>query len=102
MIDHLLDCPDAGAGRACRIEDCLPLARIFLRQRLLDDGTQRRLILLPQEPVGKARIVQRVGAAERIHQRAILLLAVHGEQQIALARPEQIGGRPAAHRLVAG
>ena len=102
MIDHLLDLPDAGAGRAGGLQDLLPLARVLLRQRLLDDGAQRRLVLLAGEPVDEARVLQRIGAAERGHQRAVLLLAVDGEQQIAVARLEQIGGRPAADRLVAG
>src|SRR6476660_6360091 len=30
VIDHFLDLPDAGTGRAGRLEDILPLARIFL------------------------------------------------------------------------
>src|ERR1700704_2454605 len=64
VIDHFLDLPDAGAGRACRLEDLLPLARSLLRKRLLDDGAQRRLILLPREPIGEARVFQRVGTAE--------------------------------------
>src|SRR6185437_17142986 len=54
MIDHLLDLPDRGAGRARRIQNLLPLARALLRKRLLDDGPQRRLVLLAREPVGKA------------------------------------------------
>jgi hypothetical protein len=87
MIDHFLDLPDAGAGRARGIQDLFPLARVLLRQRLLDDGPQGRLVFLPGEPVGEARVFQRIGAAERGHQRDVLLLAVDGEQQIALARP---------------
>ena len=69
VIDHLLDLPDAGAGRAGGLQDLLPLARVLLRQRLLDDGAQRRLVFLPREPVGEARVLQRIGAAERGHQR---------------------------------
>src|SRR5262249_39307320 len=56
MIDHLLDLPDAGTGRPGGIEDLLPFAWSLPSQRLLDDGAQRRLVLLPCEPVGKARI----------------------------------------------
>ena len=54
------------------------------------------------EPIGETRVLQRVGAAERGHQRPVLLLVVHGEQQIAVTRLEQIGGWPPAHRLIAG
>ena len=46
----------------------------FFAKRLFDDGAQRRLVFLPREPVGEARVFQRVGAAERRHQRAVLLL----------------------------
>src|ERR1700704_6442875 len=67
VIDHLLDLPDAGAGRACRVEDVLPLARSLRRKRLLDDGAQRRLVFLPGKPIHKARVFQRIGAAEGGH-----------------------------------
>src|SRR6185437_1503120 len=102
MIDHVLDLPDAGAGRAGAVEDAFPLARALLRERLLDDRPQRRLVLLPGEPVGKARVLQRVLAADRRHQRDVLLLVVDGEQQMAVTGLEEIGGRLAAHGLVAG
>src|SRR3954454_20891771 len=38
VIDHLFDLPDTGAGRARCLEEFLPLARILVRKRLLDDG----------------------------------------------------------------
>src|ERR1700759_5155057 len=101
VIDHLLDLPDAGAGRAGGVENLFPLARALLRQRLLDDRAERRLVLLPGEPVGKARIGEGVLAAEGFHQRLILLLIVDGEQQMTVAGLEQIGGRLAADRLIA-
>src|SRR5262245_13644131 len=93
MVDNFLDLPDRGAGRARGIQDLLPFARALYRERLLDDGAQRRLVFLAREPVDKARIVEDVLAAERGHQRAILLLVVDGEQQMPLARLEEIGGR---------
>ena len=101
MVDDLLDLPDAGAGRAGVFQDRLPFARRPGRKRLLDDGAQRGLVLVARKPVGKARIAQRVLAAERGHQRAILFLVVDGEQDMAVAASEQIRGGPAAHRLVA-
>src|SRR5262245_44919960 len=70
MVDHFLDLPDAGTGRAGGLQNPLPLARTFRRQPLLDDGAQRCLVVLPLEPTGKARILERVLAIERGHQRA--------------------------------
>src|SRR3979411_282577 len=55
VIDHFLDLPDAGAGRARRVEDLLPLARSLAGKRLLDNRAQRRLVLLPREPIHKTR-----------------------------------------------
>src|SRR6184192_2209213 len=49
MIDDFLDLPDAGTGRACGVQDLFPLARVLFRERLLDDGPQRRLVFLPGE-----------------------------------------------------
>src|SRR5690348_3262622 len=76
MIDHFLDLPDAGAGGASGIENFLPFTRAVFGERVLDDRAQCRLVLLPRKPVGKARIVEHVLAADRLHQRLILLLIV--------------------------
>src|SRR5437879_13381020 len=65
MVDHLLDLPDAGTGRACGVQYLLPLARVLFRQRLLDDGPQSLLVFLAGEPVDEARVFQRIGAVER-------------------------------------
>src|SRR2546423_679837 len=101
VVDRLLDLPDTGAGRARGFQNPLPLARAFRRQLLLDDGAQRRFVVLPLDPVGKARILKSVLAAERSHQRAILLLGVDGEQDVTVACLEEIGGGPSAHGLIA-
>ena len=58
-------------------------------------------VLLALEPVGEARIVQHVGAADRRHQRVVLPVVVHREQQKAVLGAEQVGGDLAADRLVA-
>src|SRR5262249_26538493 len=63
MTDHFLDIPDAGAWRAGGLQNPCPFARTLFRQRLLDNGAERLLILLPREPVGETRIFERVFAA---------------------------------------
>src|SRR6478752_853596 len=78
MVDHFLDLPDARAWRAGVFQNGLPFARRPGRERLFDDGAQRRLVLVAGKPIGKARVAERVLAAERRHQRAILLLVVDG------------------------
>src|SRR3954447_6285596 len=101
MVDDFLDLPDAGAGRAGVLQNGLPFARRPCRERLFDDGAQRRLVLVARKPVGKARIAERVLAAERRHQRAILLLVVDGEQDVTVAASKQMRRGPAAHSLIA-
>ena len=51
--------------------------------------------------LAEARVIQRILAADRRHQRPVLLLGIGGEQQVAVPRHEQVGGGAPADRLVA-
>ena len=71
------------------------------RQCVLDDRAQRRLVLDPRRPVGKARVGEHVLAAEPPHQAGELPFGHHRQHQIAFAGLEAVAGELAGGREVA-
>jgi hypothetical protein len=54
---------------------------------ILDDRAQCRFVLRALEPIAETRVIQHVGTTDRGHQRLILAVVVHREEQkLSLAR----------------